>query len=446
MPLNEGHERFEEELGAALRRTGDGFAAGDGRELVAGGLARGRSRVVRRRLGAVTGTVLALAVVAVGGAYSGDLLGSGGAGEGSSVAASKPARDGGGQDKSARDRAVPGEKNARDKAAPADKRGATAPAGAKDLAAVLKANTPAGDWTMTHDDGAGGSVTGVYDDGKGKAGVSVALDRAPADENAAAERVTCPPKTYVRYDTCTTETLSNGDRLMVFQGYEYADKRQETKNWRAVLLTADGFLVDASEYNAPAAQGEAISRTNPPFAPSVMKTLVTADDWRPLLKKLPARNDDKPGPGTDTAPPEPNGDEVGATLRALLPTGLRVTSKGGDGQYAYVVVDDGKGKSLVQVNVQYDMGDQACALYCNGSATLPDGGFLKLTQQRGEKGGAGVVWWTVDTMDKDGFRVVVSAFNAGAQDAKATRVEPALTMAQLKAIVLDARWAKLEAK
>ncbi|MFE5486122.1 hypothetical protein [Streptomyces sp. NPDC056527] len=277
MPLNEGHERFEEELGAALRRTGDGFAAGDGRELVAGGLARGRSRVVRRRLGAVTGSVLALAVVAVGGAYGGDLLGSGGGAEGSSVAASRPAPAG--QDKSARDRAVPGGKNARDKA-----------------------------------------------------------------------------------------------------------------------------------------------------------------------EKLPVRKDGKPGSGTDTAPPEPDGDAVAATLRALLPTGLKVTSKGGDGQYAYVVVDDGKGKSLVQVNVQYDMGDEACALYCNGSTTLPDGGFLKLTRQGGEKGGAGVVWWSADTMDRDGFRVVVSAFNAEAQDEKATRAEPALTMAQLKAIVLDARWAKIEAK
>ncbi|MFB7369201.1 hypothetical protein ACFC0D_05105 [Streptomyces sp. NPDC056222] len=435
MPLNEGHERFEEELGAALRRTGDGFATDDGRELVAGGLARGRSRVVRRRLGAVTGSVLALAVVAVGGAYGGDLLGLGGGGaEGSSAAAPNPQQGEGGQDKSARDKAVP-----------ADGRGATAPIVAKDLAAALKANTPAGDWTITHKD-TGRSVTGVYDDGKGKAEVSVALGRAPADENAAAEQVTCPPKTYVRYDTCTTETLSNGDRLMVFQGYEYADKTVETKNWRAVLLTEDGFLVDASEYNAPAAQGRATSRTNPPFAPSVMKTLVTADDWRPLLKKLPARKDDKPGPGTDTAPPEPNGAEVAATLRALLPEGLKVTSKGGDGQYAYVVVDDGKGKSLIEVNVQHDMGDESCTLYCSGSTTLPDGGFLKLTQQQGEKGGAGVVWWKADTMDRDGFRVVVSAFNAGAQDAKATRAEPALTMAQLKAIVLDARWAKIQAK
>lgn len=297
MPLNEGHERFEEELGAVLRRTGEGFATDDRRELVAGGLARGRRRVVRRRVGTVIGSVLALAVVAVGGAYGGDLLGTGGGAEGVSVAAPKPPPEGGGQDKSVSARAVPP-----DTTAPADRPTSTKPAD--------KPTAPAHKPTPT----------------------------APADKPRA-----------------TT-------------------------------------------------------------------------------------------PGADTAPPPPTGAGVTATLRAMLPKGLRVTSQGGDGEYGYVVVDDGKGKSLVQVNVQHDMGDQACALYCEGSTTLPDGGFLKLTQRPGEKGGAGVVWWSADTMDKDGFRVVVSAFNSGAQNTKATRAEPALTMAQLKAIALDARWAKADTR
>ncbi|MEU9863483.1 hypothetical protein AB0D99_21680 [Streptomyces sp. NPDC047971] len=299
MPLNEGHERFEEELGAVLRRTGEGFATDDSRGLVAGGLARGRRRLVRRRVGAITGSVLALAVVAAGGAYGGGLLGRGGGAEGSSVAAPAPPRDGGGQD-GAGGRAVPVETHARDKAAPADNPTATAPA-------------------------------------------------------------------------------------------------------------------DGPTSTAPAGKPEATTPADKPGATA---------------------------PGTDTAPPVPSGQGVTATLRSLLPKGLRVTSQGGDGEYGYVVVDDGKGKSLVQVNVQHDMGDQSCALYCEGSTTLPDGGFLKLTQQRGEKGGAGVVWWSADTMDKDGFRVVVSAFNSGAQNTKATRAEPALTMAQLKAIVLDPKWTK----
>lgn len=49
MPQNESpqHERFEDALGAILHRTGDGFAADDRRELVEGGLRRGRRQIGR---------------------------------------------------------------------------------------------------------------------------------------------------------------------------------------------------------------------------------------------------------------------------------------------------------------------------------------------------------------------------------------------------------------
>jgi len=135
------------------------------------------------------------------------------------------------------------------------------------------------------------------------------------------------------------------------------------------------------------------------------------------------------------------------TLRALLPKGLTVTDKGGEGEFAFVVVDDGKGESLVQVNVQYGMGKVSGDLFGSGDVTtLPDGRKVKLTQQPGEKGGEGVVWWTADTMTRAGFRVVVSAFNTGAQHEAATRAEPALTMERLKTIALDPKWAKIPAK
>ncbi|WP_137988587.1 hypothetical protein [Streptomyces vilmorinianum] len=433
MPLHEGHEGFEEELGAALRRTGDGFAADDSRGLVAGGLTRGRRRLKRRRAAAVTSSVLAFAVVGVGGLYGGDLLGSGEA-KGSSVAAPKPGGDG--QGHSAKDTPV-----TTDKVAP------RAQIPVKDMAAVLKANTPAGQWTIADENDMGQFVTGVYDDGKGAAGVSVGLNRAGEGKEAGEGQVTCPDQTFTPHDACTTENLPGGDRLMIFQGYEYPDKRVETKNWRAVLLTKDGFLIDASEYNAPAEKGAEISRTNPPFTAAQLKSLVTAEGWRPLLKRLPVPEPVQAKPGGDTAPPpEPNGASVQATLRSLLPKGLTVVSKGGDGEFAYVVVNDGKGKSLVQINVQNRMGDVADELFRSGSTKLPDGRLVKTTQQPGEKGGEGVVWWTADTLTKDGFRVVVSAFNTGAQHDDATRAEPALTMEQLKSIALSARWATFAEK
>ncbi|AJF65856.1 hypothetical protein [Streptomyces vietnamensis] len=435
MPQNEGPQRestpydpFEEELGAVLRNTGDGFVVDDRRELVAGGLRRGKSRLVRRRL-AVTGGVLALAAVGIGGVYGGSLLGPGGQAETSSVAA-PPMQ---GQDSGA---AAPG-KEAMD---------ATIPV--KDLAAVLKANTPDGQWQFDNLGGQGQSVTGVYDDGKGKAGVSVGLYRAGGTPESGTDQVTCPDKAVVPYDDCTTERLPGGDRLMVLQGYEYPDKREETKNWRAVLLTKDGILIDANEYNAAAEKGAAISRENPPFSPAQLKALVTAEAWRPLaaqLPQLPGRTDT----GKERSPGVPSAAAVQATLRSLLPKGVTVTSHGGGDGHGYVVVDDGEGPSLVGVDVQPTAGkiDDIAELFTGaGVVTLPDGTKVKSTQQPGEKGGEGVVWWSVDTLTPEGFRVAVSAFNSDAQYKAATRNEPALTMEQLKALALSPKWRKLPLK
>ncbi|MFD3992138.1 hypothetical protein [Streptomyces sp. NPDC058548] len=437
MPQNEGpqHEGFEDELGAILRRTGDGFAADDRRELVEGGLRRGKRRLVRRRL-AMTGGVLALAAVGIGGVYGGSLLSPTAGASTTSVAAPvKP---------TATTDPVPGKQLPGEAKIPV-----------KEIAAALKANTPAGTWQIDGLDGFGQSAGGVFDDGNGKAAVTVGLFRAGTGE-AGEDQVACPDKVAVPYDDCTEEKLTGGSRLMILQGYEYPDKREETKSWRAVLLTRDGFLIDVSEYNAAAEKGAPISRENPPFTPAQLKALVTAPDWGPLLAQLPQNLDVSGGAGGQGGgagqdePPrhvEPNGDVVRSTLRALLPQGLKVADKGGEGEYAYVVVDDGKGKSLVQINVQPNMSDVAGDLFGSGDVTtLPDGRKVKLTQQPGEKGGEGVVWWTVDTITPEGFRVVVSAFNAGTQHEAATRAEPALTMEQLKSIALSLRWQKLPMK
>jgi hypothetical protein len=83
-------------------------------------------------------------------------------------------------------------------------------------------------------------------------------------------------------------------------------------------------------------------------------------------------------------------------------------------------------------------------LYGSGDETLADGTRVSVKQGPGEKGGAGVVMWTVDTLRKDGLRVVVSAFNAAEQGQSATRAKPALTIEQLRAIALSARWTATE--
>ena len=110
------------------------------------------------------------------------------------------------------------------------------------------------------------------------------------------------------------------------------------------------------------------------------------------------------------------------------------------GTCAGELCDDGNGASLVQVNVQSDASDVEDQLFGDGTRTLPDGTKVVTHQRPGEKGGAGVVWWTVDTIRPDGYRVVISAFNSGAQNTAATRKAPVLTMKQLEAIATNAKW------
>ncbi|MFD4374218.1 hypothetical protein ACFWPY_21890, partial [Streptomyces sp. NPDC058527] len=76
MSQNEHHDPdggFAGELGSVLRSTGESFGLEGRPELVSGGLARGRRRLLRRRL-AVTGGALALAGIGVGGVYAGSVL------------------------------------------------------------------------------------------------------------------------------------------------------------------------------------------------------------------------------------------------------------------------------------------------------------------------------------------------------------------------------------
>ncbi|MFD7132736.1 hypothetical protein [Streptomyces sp. NPDC059894] len=89
------------------------------------------------------------------------------------------------------------------------------------------------------------------------------------------------------------------------------------------------------------------------------------------------------------------------------------------------------------------MSDVAGELYGTGSGTLPDGTLVTTRREPGEKGGAGVVMWSVDTMREDGVRVVISAFNSGSQETAATRTDPALTLARLREIALSPKWPEL---
>ncbi|MFI1227067.1 MULTISPECIES: hypothetical protein [unclassified Streptomyces] len=188
--------------------------------------------------------------------------------------------------------------------------------------------------------------------------------------------------------------------------------------------------------DAPTAEpSDAPPPTGGPTAPA--KDAPRTEDPSPDPSSPESQDPGEPAPALDYTLLMP-------TFRALLPQGLTVgeeTDSGGE--FASVVVDDGKGRTLVQINVQPDMRDAAEDLY-REATTLPDGTLLATSKVPGEKGGAGVVWWTADTMRPDGMRVVVSAFNSGEQSTPATRPEPALTMDQLVALATSPQWLKLQ--
>lgn len=414
MPIDDSpaDDLFEERLGDALRRTGNTFDP-DRRALAAKGAARGRRLRSRRRI-ALSGSVAGLALVGVGGA----LL-------------------------------VPGADDGRAPVAAATSKTRTDKHGrvmsAADMIRALEKALPKGRFSgaegRASDDPLGPYAYVVHDDGHGRAAVSVAVDRVDPTSPEAQQGVTCPDRSEAGYDACHTSTLGNGSRLMIFQGYEYPDRRVDTKFWYAQLLTPTGRQVSVHEWNAAAEKDSPVTRPEPPLSPARLKAVATADVWRAAADLLP--KPPEPAAPTTAEHPAADGESVLDTLVSLLPGDDTVTSRGADDQeYAWVIVDDGKGRSLVQINVQPNMSDVEGELF-GGAETLPDGTKVVTRKEPGEKGGAGVVKWTADTIRPDGLRVVVSAFNAGRQDEAATRKAPALSLAELRTIATSGKWAGL---
>ncbi|MGW0605991.1 hypothetical protein [Streptomyces sp. NPDC002640] len=427
MPADESKEHddlFEDRFARALQDAGTGF--GPGRDLAAAGAARGRRLLARRRA-----TVLAGAAAVACAGVSGALLlpGTGGADDPRPVSAASSG------------------------SAPAGSSPAAGTVGAgvtaEEMIRTLKDLLPEG--TTSQEQGAGSErhplppyATLVYDDGEGGGAVGVSLNRVEPGSTQARETTTCPDKAQVRHDACRTEKLADGSTLMLFQGYEYPDGRADTRWWAADLVTPQGHHVSVGEWNAEAQKDAPVTRPRPPLSIEQLRTVATAPVWRALAEVRPAseeREEQAPSQDTDTPPADPSGKAIRKTLVSLLPDDVEVVDQGGqDTQYAFLVLDDGRGASLVQINVQADMSDVEHQLFGADAETLPDGTKVVERQGPGEKGVEGGVMWTVDTIRPDGRRVVISAFNSGAQDTAVTRETPALTVAELREIATDPQW------
>ncbi|MCW5253974.1 hypothetical protein [Streptomyces sp. SHP 1-2] len=402
---------FEERLSGALREAGDGFDT-DRAALVAAGRSLGRRAALRRRAG-ILGGAAGIALIGVGGAL---------------------VLPGAGPDDGAAHRASAA-------AGPAT-RPERAPAAftSGELLREFKAVLPRARFSGEEAQGTGARTLPyarlVLDDGRGAAAVGIGFARLEPGSAAVREATRCPDRALTPHDSCVTERLPDGSVLTVFQGYEYPDRRVDTKWWSADLVTARGLHISLSEWNSPAEKGAPVSRPEPPLSTAQLRKAVTAGVWRRVADTLPdpAKQGTRP-----PAPPSVPGEAVRATLARLLPRSARVVAQGAqETEFAHVVVDDGRGRSLVQVNVQpRTPGDR----WEEGAAEpLPDGSLVLTSRAPGEKGGPGVVQWTADTLRPGGLRVAVSAFNSGTQHGAATRDTPALTMAQLEAITLSPEW------
>ncbi|MET9991616.1 hypothetical protein ABZ061_18895 [Streptomyces mutabilis] len=422
MPGEQHQTPFEERLSAVLHDAGGGFDT-DRTALVAGGRSRGRRALTRRRAGVVGGAVAGVALVGVGGAV---LL---------------PQGKSDGPDVSAASSSTSSRPSASASTPPPE------PVSGDTILGEFKKLLPEGKFSQEDARGSADAPYAylVYDDGEGAAAMNVSFQRVEPGSPHVRELTGCPDRTFTPYDDCSSTRLPDGSLLRLLKGYEYPDKRVDTKYWSADLVTTEGQHVSVGEWNAPAQKGAPVSRAEPPLSAEELKEVVTAEVWRKVVDAMPASPTPPAAAPSDTVPPAVSGKDITETLTGLLPEGLDVVRKGGqETEYTYVVVDDGRGESMVQVNVQYGMADVAHQLYAGGE-TLPDGTRVAVQEGNGDDRVAGVLMWTADTLrpGEAGFRVVISAFNNGAPHAEPSRGTPALTMDQLREMALSPEWDKL---
>ncbi|TWV52747.1 hypothetical protein FRZ03_11110 [Streptomyces misionensis] len=135
-----------------------------------------------------------------------------------------------------------------------------------------------------------------------------------------------------------------------------------------------------------------------------------------------------------TLPP----DRALATLTGLLPTGLSHSSPPGGERSGQLWVDDGHGKSLLEIHVSRPTSTAAIRSHVfAGTTPSADGTLIRTTQS---PPGPGPGHQTVNVLHPDGLHITLMEWQAPDQNTPSTRTTPILSPAQLRSIAISSRW------
>ncbi|MEU1496395.1 hypothetical protein [Streptomyces sp. NPDC005732] len=253
----------------------------------------------------------------------------------------------------------------------------------------------------------------------------------------------CLPVEVRPYDKCTTEKLPDGAVLDTTRSFNHPNSDTGQRRWYVVLTTPDGVQLTLQQLGG----GERTSAgvADPPLSLAQLTSIVRSPAWARAIAAAPVPRG-APSTGAPAGTKRVSGARMTWVLKAHLPRGGTVSDlNSGDG-LVQLVHDDGHGKSMVEVDAQYERtvllaGHMDCAGVSGEceATTLPDGTKVKKVRGPSEKGGSTVVWM-VDTLRPDGRRVVAQEVNSYAPAGPVTRPRPALSMDELLALALDERF------
>ncbi|MDF6018519.1 hypothetical protein [Streptomyces sp. JH34] len=407
--------RFETDLGEIMRYTGGTFVA-DRRALLETGAIRGRRKAARRRATALTAGVLTLTVLGTAGVYATGGFG----GDSVSVADATPTwapslgPEGGPS-------LQPGPSG---ESGPTEDSTSFMRAGADQMIKLLEISLPAlpkGEFSKqrgTSNEGGPGvaDASMVYDDGYGASLVAISARRVDPEDPMIRQLVKCG-----KTSNGSTCALGSGGGKTE-QGHVGGGSGGGVKVWKSTRISADGFLLQAIEYNAPSSTGTP-TRAEPPLSPLQLHELTGCVER--AFTKYGVMNAE-----AFTSPrPVQNSWEVFETLGGLVPAGYEEIGRGGGGDEGYVIVRDKKTKTKTFLRVRLGHG-------------TADGGKVVTRSEAGLHSGTSGL--TAETVTAKGLRVTVTSYNAEYPHKAPALPAPPFTGAQLSAIATDGVWQTLK--